>query len=843
MSLLEELKQQAQAKKEKEQAEQRRHAQAEEIYRSEVRPRLAQAATYLSELAEHLNFVQPDIRVDYPIKTYGTLEGLRQSGYRASTEGQPEIRAITFTFTCAGERPMSFDVQGEALMSRETEFLRDNRLTMTRREHWGPHRNITGATFKVDPKVPVGIRLDLAADMTNIVLTVSNLDSLQTRRYPLDYHKLNGEFLDELGKAVLRQENSFLRLDISPEERERLRKQLDRISRKRVERQPESDSPPATARARHTEPLPAAQPSGKLAQAPSGRTKAKGPPEVPLTFSRAAVPTEPAGARPAATEETGGEPRLDEQLRHIGDLQRTPMQLLDAAGWILTTLNSVPLGQPGRRLQYAESILQHAHGALARFYGEFVRGAGGLPEDEYRREALSRCVNVAAYLANSYAQALHEDYPEDPADYDRARARIVLCGFRALELARLEQRFRALRYQRMPADAWRDCNRVFFLLAAHGDTEQSLPLGCEVGFSARAGVGRRHRPTATPLDLYLSLQLFGFLDVTMWPVQLFHLPDSYLDATKTRVHVIADDGEALPPGRLLATRDDAGPAQAVRPPRVSAPAIELDYTELFTQAVRDRMELDKMSFIGQFDRDRVSHTIAAVPELDRLAGLDLLLHSLTRRERSQARRAVLDDQRLHVHFGFNECYRLIRQTGTHPPVRPSPPKAQGHHANEPADWNLVNFSTGGLLVGTTRPDLPRPARIGDLVVFAPVDNTHLPLIGYVARLQHPSDFEVQVAVVRLSRYAEAAAIQSGEADRMFEQPVILVQDVKNQWRIVMPPDYGFVTGAPLKLIRADGRTVPARLGDLRLTRPEFAVFDVRSPGLEGTPVEPELPGQ
>jgi len=123
-----------------------------------------------------------------------------------------------------------------------------------------------------------------------------------------------------------------------------------------------------------------------------------------------------------------------------------------------------------------------------------------------------------------------------------------------------------------------------------------------------------------------------------------------------------------------------------------------------------------------------------------------------------------------------------------------------------------------------------------------VDNTHLPLIGYVARLQHPSDFEAQVAIVRLSRYAEAAAVQSGETDRLFEQPVILVQDVKNQWRVVMPPDYGFVTGAPLKLIRADGRTIPARLGDLRLTRPEFVVFDVRSPGLEATPVEPGLAG-
>jgi len=862
MSLLDELKQQAEAKKEQERAEQRRQAEAAEAFRAEVRPRLTQAATYLAELAEHLSFVQPDIRVDYPLKAYGTLEGLRQSNYRATTDGGEDIRSVTLSFSCVGERPLHFDVQGEALMARETDFLREARLEYSRREHRGERRNITGASFKVEPKVPVIIRLEIAADMLNVVLTVSNLDALETRRYPLDYQKLDSDFLDELGKAVLRQENSFLRLDISPEERKRLRKQLDRVGRKRAKEQPAvpgavtaraevsgAGIPRAEDSAAKAAPPPApaeaSKPDRPARTAPArdqGQGAPRGPRDIRVEFARA-----PSASAPPGPEGAGVQAQIDEQLEHIADLQRTPMQLLDAAGWILSSLNRLALTRPGERLRYSESILAQAHGALARFYGEFVRGAGGLPEDEYRREALSRCVNVARQLVASYAQAFAEDYPRAPGDYEKARARLVLAGVRLLELSRLEQRFSALRYQRMPADAWQDCNRVLFLLDAHGDAEQALPLGCDVGFPPRAGASRHHRPAATALDLYLSLQLFGFLDLTMWPVQLFHLPDAYLEGTRARVRMLADDGQALAPGRLFATLADTGPAQVTRPPKVSAPAVELDYSELFTQALRDRMELEKMNFIGEFERARVSRTIAEVPELDRMAGLDLLLHGLTRRERGQTRRAVLDDQRLHVHFGFNECYRMLRRHHAHARGGSSTQaRAEGEARGPGQDaghWNLVNFSTGGLLIGTRQAELPRPARIGDLVVFAPVDNTHWPLIGYIARLQHPSERQAQAAIVRLSRYAEAAAIQSSESDRLFEQPAILVQDVKNQWRIVLPPDYGFVSGAPLKLIRPDGRGAPARLGDVRLTRPEFVVFDVRSPGLESEPVEPGPAGE
>lgn len=848
MSLLEDLKKEAEAKKEKELEAQRRQEQALEEFRTEVRPRLAQVFTYLSELVEHLNFVHPDIQVSYAIKNYANLENLRQSGYTVHADNQGDLKSISLSCECTGDRKVGFEVTSEALMTRETDYLREVGLTFARREHRGERRNITGASFKIEPKVPVVIRFDLADDMRGIVLTVSNLDVLETRRYRLPYQKIDRAFLEELGKAVLRQPNAFLRLDISPDDRQKLRQQLDRPTRKRLNKvaRPEwsvvSGEPPAPKAPEVTpdEPVLATEDAPKVAGSPAPRPTA-GPPEAETSatsdarkadFARAPTPYKAVGR--AETE-------ADAQLAHLAELQRSPLQLLEEARRMLTTLNRIAFAQPGRRLHYSEAIVRRIYPALAGFYAEFAGRAGGLPEDEYRRAALSACVSAAEQLAISYAQALRAEYSPTPDGYAKVRERVVLCGFRMLELTRVEQRLRALRYQKMPAAAWLDCNRVFFLLAEHNDLEEQLrPMGQLEAKSRPAASVRADSATLSPRDLFLSIQLFGFLDLTMWPAQLFRVPDAYLEAARGKVRILSDDGADLVPGRLLTYLDNDKPAQGRRPARVTAPLACLDYTELFALAVRDRTELDKMSFIARFDPNRVSRVIASLDELDRMPALDLILHSLTQRERTQTRRAVWDDQRLHVDFGFNESYRMLEQTTSRllpAPERATVDRARSQLTHRPSNWSLLNFSAGGLLIATVDSDLPRAASIGDVVAFAPVDKAQLPLIGYVARLQHPGDREVQVAIVRLSRYAEAASIQASDNDRIFEQAAILVQDLKNQWRLIVPPDYGLVTGSPIKLVRASGKAVPARLGDVRLNRPEFVVFDVRSPGLETSAVD------
>jgi hypothetical protein len=60
---------------------------------------------------------------------------------------------------------------------------------------------------------------------------------------------------------------------------------------------------------------------------------------------------------------------------------------------------------------------------------------------------------------------------------------------------------------------------------------------------------------------------------------------------------------------------------------------------------------------------------------------------------------------------------------------------------------------------------------------------------------------------------------------------MLIQDGAENWQLVTQPRDDLKPGLPIKLLRA-GNKAPARLGDVYLTKKEFTVFDLRSPGLQ-----------
>jgi hypothetical protein len=61
---------------------------------------------------------------------------------------------------------------------------------------------------------------------------------------------------------------------------------------------------------------------------------------------------------------------------------------------------------------------------------------------------------------------------------------------------------------------------------------------------------------------------------------------------------------------------------------------------------------------------------------------------------------------------------------------------------------------------------------------------------------------------------------------------ILVKNLYNQWQVIVKPNLIIRSGDPLKLVRADGTHLPVRLGDVWLVKKEFAVYELRSPGLQ-----------
>jgi hypothetical protein len=55
--------------------------------------------------------------------------------------------------------------------------------------------------------------------------------------------------------------------------------------------------------------------------------------------------------------------------------------------------------------------------------------------------------------------------------------------------------------------------------------------------------------------------------------------------------------------------------------------------------------------------------------------------------------------------------------------------------------------------------------------------------------------------------------------------------MEGRWCLIASHDYDFVSGTPFKLLRENNQTLPARLGNVMLTKQEFIVFDLSAPGM------------
>ena len=95
MNLLDELKKQAEAKQTQQQIDKQHQAELMARSRDEVLPKLVQIYSYLKELLKQLEILQADVLVDYNLKGYGNLTGLRQEGYELRADSRENMTNLS----------------------------------------------------------------------------------------------------------------------------------------------------------------------------------------------------------------------------------------------------------------------------------------------------------------------------------------------------------------------------------------------------------------------------------------------------------------------------------------------------------------------------------------------------------------------------------------------------------------------------------------------------------------------------------------------------------------------------------------------------------------------------
>ena len=534
-------------------------------------------------------------------------------------------------------------------------------------------------------------------------------------------------------------------------------------------------------------------------------------------------------------------------IQELDSYKRLPVRLLEEASLKLQKINRRILNS-NQRKEFSDLITSYIYSIVVLWYEKYQKEENSLPESHERRNALVASIDAISQLSTSYKLLFREYYSENKKIFKKNNKLAYQYGARALELIRLEQRLRALRYQKLPKVAWQHCNQIFFSLAHHNAVDSDYELIGLVGVRKKSDILRKGGvPVSSVRKLYLSVQLFGLLDVTTWPTRMFHIPDGYLDMLAGEgLKVVADNGGNLKPGFLLTYYKNEMPPVFKRREDMLPPLIQLDYTNLYNVLVKDHKEIAKQQFLEMSDINQFSRPLSEIKESDRVPVIELMIMGLTARERRQKRHASFDDKGLSVYFGFHDVSQLLSDI-----IAPDQSRVKSSRqfidtlamssallAEEDknymlASWNITNFSAGGLLINTEETDFSNPIQIDMLMAFTMPDSKKQPVLGFVRRLNRPNAKLVEIAVVRLSNYAETAGVQSqDELDTSTAKAVILIKDVHGEWNLIIKSSMHYSKGEPLKLIRANGSHVPVRLGEAVYTKKDFIVFELRSPGLD-----------
>ena len=241
MGILDNLRQKAEDLKSKEQQEQERLAQLQAHFRDQLQPKMIEIYKYLNEFAEHLNYIKPDIQIEYHLNAEGLKAVLKQENYKIQEDSVNETRLVNFRFDCSNPKDLAFVAGDKLSIDKNIEYLQRYNLQYQCKRNKDEKFDVTSAQFTVKCAVPIVFMFKGNVENASIDLICSNFDGLGTLRHAFKAHHFDEAFFDNLGRFILRENPEFLKLNISEDAIEQIRSQIAAEHRQRQEELKQAD--------------------------------------------------------------------------------------------------------------------------------------------------------------------------------------------------------------------------------------------------------------------------------------------------------------------------------------------------------------------------------------------------------------------------------------------------------------------------------------------------------------------------------------------------------------------------------------------------------------------------
>ena len=533
------------------------------------------------------------------------------------------------------------------------------------------------------------------------------------------------------------------------------------------------------------------------------------------------------------------------------ELNPHPIELLRHIERYLRRVNTAKISET-LRSDWVEQSLLYACPAIRKIYSEEYK-LDALPESHDRREGLVAAINVCTQLVTGFKRQLLNDYNLSDSRYSKVRSRTRLNALRVLELIRIEQRLRSLRYQKLPESVWRECNRLFFAFAQCEDIKASRQaLSClQVRLDSKAReLGHIQATTTSIRHVYLSIQLYGLMDTNSVFSRNLHMIDVYLSRVIDSLDIKPDDGSPLITGEVIIysnqkviphfKRQSDGLVATESTINEKILALRVDLVPLEILLVGEHK---KLIALFESELNESEKAVTSQEDLSRLSIVDVMCDRLRLKKRKQKREYIAGQKILYVYNGFMSVYKFLveasyedeetqKELASDNELRDALAShsaliASGVHAIHFGQWYVVDRSEGGVHIRTQESEFTTAMYVGQILTFSySREELKTPALGYITRLSRGKVGVIEVTIQTLSKHPEATAIQSEFLSKNeMALPAILLPDVDNEksQRMVLHQSHHLSPGTPIQVEQNDGQC-KCVVADILQTQREFIIY-------------------
>ncbi len=528
-----------------------------------------------------------------------------------------------------------------------------------------------------------------------------------------------------------------------------------------------------------------------------------------------------------------------------GLVQANPIFLKQVSKDLLT-LNYYPM-QVRTRLQllsvYVENIQIVTNSVIANCSTRM-----GIPEEKEKTDLLEALLKVSNQLLMGYQRIFCEIYHLSQIRYAKFRDLLALSAYRMLEILHLQQHINAILLRHLPGKSWYCANKIFHILAAYENVDDSF----EPTFTFRSdSTYSKGLEARTIKDLYVAIQLFGYVDALHFNPQDIGVVSSYLKEVAKKiqplktfrnysVQIDGDIKQIVDQQQCLISHDQNTSADLL--------TINKSHQLLQGDSLQSYSTLDLVAFAKQLEDDFIS-----VDETQNGKTVGALGSRLLRQIDDSRRLSIITDLKRAVQFhgsyryrspqmqpldimlysGFADCFSFQRDKDSQRlPMRALEDQLAtrssviniGQPGGQESHWYGMHNDEHHLVIRVVETAYTLPLQIGRLVLYALQTDQRIPRLGYVTRLQRFDDRQVVINIKKLSIYNEAVVIcdNSGVANNKLTAFLLVYEKA---WHILLNRTVRAFKGQDILLRRLTGET-ECELGKLALVTSEFVVYQL-----------------